>query len=79
MIRKRWGILFLFFLIVLSGVAAHPHMAIYSRCDLCFEGDRPEGLWMEFRFDRYFSADIIYGYDQDQDGAFDAQETRDVP
>ena len=33
---------------------------------------------MEYRFDRYFSADIIYGFDQDGNGIFDEAETLDI-
>lgn len=67
----------LFFIPVLKA-PSHPHMAIYTCCELHFDEGRPQGVWVEFRFDRFFSADILYGYDQNQDQRFDSVETQDV-
>ncbi len=68
----------LLFLFVPESLSAHPHMAAYSRIELSFRDERPEGLWMEYRWDRYFSADIIAGFDLDQNLIFDAAETREI-
>lgn len=78
MIFYRFIVPILLFFFLGTGAFAHPHMAVYSRIELSFIEDKPEGLWMEYRFDRYFSADIIYGFDLDKDGTFNAAETQDI-
>jgi ABC-type uncharacterized transport system substrate-binding protein len=74
----RYFVLSLFFFFLAEAAFCHPHMAVYSRIELSFNEEKPGGLWMEYRFDRYFSADIIYGFDLDKNGVFDAAETQDI-
>ena len=54
---------------------AHPHMFFSSTEEFVFEDDKLMGCWLEWTFDSYFSADIIYTYDFDLNGKFDAEET----
>ena len=69
----------IFFVSVLSAVVyAHPHMAIYSSCEFVFDGAELKGAWIDFKWDRYFSADIISGYDEDNNYQFDKSETEMV-
>ena len=44
-------------------VAAHPHMFFSSTEEFVFQDNKLAGCWLEWTFDSYFSADIIYTYD----------------
>ena len=50
-------------------------MFFSSTEEFVFEDDKLVGCWLEWTFDSYFSADIIYTYDFDLNGKFDAEET----
>ncbi|MBI9100598.1 MAG: DUF1007 family protein [Spirochaetaceae bacterium] len=77
MIIKRFLII-LFLLILPIAAFAHPHLVIHSSCEFQFDGLVLDGVWIEFRFDRYFSGDIFSGYDLDQNKIFDKSETIEV-
>lgn len=68
-------ILLLAFLICTFSAFAHPHMFLTSKEEFVFEGNKLAGCWIEWEFDSYFSADIIYSYDFDQDGIYNKEET----
>lgn len=53
-------------------------MQILSRSIFNFKNDKIEGVWSEWEFDAYFSADIIMGYDINVDGEFDEIETEEI-
>ncbi|ADN02459.1 ABC-type uncharacterized transport system periplasmic component-like protein [Spirochaeta thermophila DSM 6192] len=55
---------------------AHPHMLIITRLTFEFEGARCPGFWVDWDFDRFFSASIIHDFDRDRDGTFNEQEIR---
>lgn len=57
---------------------AHPHMAIYYRCNFLFEDNTLKGSRVTYRFDRYFSTDIISTYDLDKNKNFDKNETMEI-
>ena len=59
-------------------VFAHPHMFFSSSIEFTFAGKKLKGANVTWTFDRYFSADIISGYDINKDGLFDEAETKDV-
>lgn len=70
---------FLFcFVFEASLLFSHPHMHFDSSVEFVFAGLKLVGATVEWTFDRYFSADIIYGYDVDHNGVFDEKETQDV-
>ena len=73
---KTWSLLF--FLFSMSMLFSHPHMHFTSGIEFVFSGNKLKGAKLEWTFDRYFSADIIYGYDLNHDGLFDEKETQDV-
>lgn len=58
--------------------AAHPHMFISVQTEFIWSGEKPQGAYETWTFDRFFSADIIQGYDLNHDGLFDKAETQDV-
>ena len=66
----------LFFLPVL--LSAHPHMQFNSTAEFVWEGKKLAGVFLEWQFDSFFSADIIRAYDVNADGSFDEAETRAV-
>lgn len=68
-------IMFILFTTYLYG---HPHMQILARTDFEFENDVIKGVWSEWEFDAYFSADIIMSFDINEDGVFDEVETLEV-
>jgi ABC-type uncharacterized transport system substrate-binding protein len=61
-----------------AALFAHPHMSLTASCDFVWKGAALSGVFIDWAFDPYFSADIIRGYDSNKDGAFDAKETKDV-
>lgn len=73
--KKSFCMLFVFCSLSLF---SHPHMHFDSAVEFVFSGDKLKGAYVEWTFDRYFSADIISGYDLNKDGVFNAEETQDV-
>lgn len=57
---------------------AHPHMYLSSSQEFVWKGAKLDGCYIEWTFDRFFSADIIQGYDANGDGAFNPSETKAV-
>ena len=74
--RKHFVIFFALF--INTFVFSHPHMSFTSAIEFVFDGAKLQGAFVEWTFDRYFSADIISGYDLNHDGSFNASETQDV-
>ena len=67
---------FLIFLLVSAGfLPAHPHMGFTASMEFAFSGNEMKGVWQEWRFDPFFSGSIRSGYDWDEDGRFDQDET----
>lgn len=64
--------------IISTHIYSHPHMQILNRTSFEFNEDKIKGVWLEWEFDAYFSADIIMTYDINEDGIFDDKETIDV-
>lgn len=75
--RLRRSFFFILFLIP-ALVGAHPHMQFTSTAEFVWEGKKLSGVYLEWVFDHFFSADIIRGYDRNGDGQFDTAETRAV-
>lgn len=70
-------LLFIFFCAA-QLLTAHPHMSITNRCIVHWDGDNLSGIQLEWDFDKYFSADIIQGYDLNADGEFDKEELKEI-
>jgi len=58
--------------------AAHPHLFISAQTEFVLNEGKVLGAYETWTFDRFFSADIIQGYDLNRDGLFDKAETKDV-
>lgn len=71
---------FIYFVLVLIFVCfpvsifAHPHMFFTSSEEFVWNEEKLAGVWLEWIFDSYFSADIIWAYDFDADGKFTPEE-----
>jgi ABC-type uncharacterized transport system substrate-binding protein len=76
--RRFRGSVLLVFLLLPLGLFAHPHMRLFSRFEFEWQGQSLKGMWLEWTFDQFFSADIIQAYDADRDGRFSAKETQAV-
>lgn len=70
--------LLVFFLALPTVAFAHPHMSLNSSCEFVWKGPALSGVYIDWAFDAYFSADIIRGYDANKDGKFSAAETKAV-
>ncbi len=57
---------------------AHPHMQFTSTAEFVWEGEELAGVFLEWQFDSFFSADIIGAYDINDDGRFDEEETQAI-
>jgi ABC-type uncharacterized transport system substrate-binding protein len=70
----------LFFVMLGSAAAvfAHPHMSLEASCEFVWKGETLSGVYVDWAFDLYFSADIIRGFDSNGDGVFDQAETKVV-
>ncbi|OQY30774.1 MAG: hypothetical protein B6241_15360 [Spirochaetaceae bacterium 4572_59] len=68
----------LILLISLQQLSAHPHMMLTSRCTVHMEKDLIKGITLEWEFDKFFSADTRFYYDQDKNGIYDDAETAEV-
>jgi ABC-type uncharacterized transport system substrate-binding protein len=53
-------------------------MSITNRCIVHWDGDRLSSIQLEWDFDKYFSAEIIQGYDLNADGRFDEVELKEI-
>ena len=54
---------------------SHPHMWFTSEFEFQFQHNELYGLTIVWKFDRFFSSDIINGYDLNKDGVFNEAET----
>lgn len=74
--------IFLFLVIMLFAVpvhiVAHPHLFISTQIEFVLKDGKVQGAYETWTFDRFFSADIIQGYDINHDGVFSRSETADV-
>lgn len=59
-------------------LSAHPHMFFTNHAEFVWDGATLKGVYIEWVFDSFFSADLISGYDVNGDGAFSASETREI-
>lgn len=59
-------------------LSAHPHMWFTSEFEFVFSDNTVEGVKVIWTFDKFFSADIISGYDRNHDGIFSESEITDV-
>lgn len=75
---KKISLLIIFIIINSVFAFAHPHLFISSTQEFVWENKTLKGCWIEWTFDSYFSADIIHGYDYDNNGVFSTQETKDI-
>ena len=85
MIRYRYKkiLRMLFFSVTLLCIGsiqliAHPHLFISAQTEFVLNEGKVLGAYETWTFDRFFSADIIQGYDLNRDGLFDKAETKDV-
>lgn len=75
-------IIFLLSILILFSVPvtihAHPHLFISAQIEFTVREGTITGAYETWTFDRFFSADIIQGFDSNGDGIFNKAETRDV-
>ena len=57
---------------------AHPHMWFDCEFEVVFNQGVLQGVYVNWTFDKFFSSDIIAGYDANHDGVFNYAETTDV-
>lgn len=74
----RLGVLASVLMLCVVPLSAHPHMFFSSRAEFEWDGEQLNGVWLEWTFDAFFSADILKGYDVDSNGRFSAAETQKV-
>ena len=70
--------IFTLLLAIPAAAAAHPHIFISTALEFVIKEGKIQGVYETWTFDRFFSADIIQGYDVNGDGSFNAAETKDV-
>lgn len=69
---------FIFLCIIGQTAFTHPHMWFTSEVEFIFKDTSISGAYVTWTFDKFFSADIISGYDLNKDGKFDRLEADDV-
>jgi ABC-type uncharacterized transport system substrate-binding protein len=58
------------------GTIAHPHVWVTAAANLKFEAGKLTRVGMRWQFDAFFSQVLTGDFDKNQDGAFDADETK---
>lgn len=66
------------FLLIQSGLYAHPHVRLYSKLEVEYSEDKCAGFWVEWQFDDYFSASVIHEFDKNKNGLFEDNEIKDI-
>jgi len=61
-----------------SALSAHPHLSFTCGFGFVWDAQKLSGVNLEWTFDKFFSADIINGYDVDKNGKFSAEESNAV-
>lgn len=59
-------------------VTAHPHLFISAQTEFVLNNGKIQGVYETWTFDRFFSADLIQGYDCNRDGLFNKAEIQEV-
>ena len=62
----------------LQKVHSHPHLFLECTIILECENDTIRGFWLDWSFDKMFSAMILQDYDENGDGEFSTREIRTV-
>ncbi len=78
MLRTVRALAVAFFLVLPVSIFAHPHMFFTTAVEFVWDGAVLTQAYFEWKFDKFFSADIIYGYDVNGDGNFSAAESAEV-
>lgn len=71
-------IFFIFCMLCPFFLTAHPHIWIDTEFEVVFDKTDLKGMYITWTFDKFFSSDIISGYDIDHDGEFNESETTAV-
>lgn len=56
----------------------HPHVFFTSTEEFVFEDDKIAGCWVQWTFDSYFSADMDFYYDWDDNNFYDEAEIEEL-
>lgn len=75
---SRWIPALVFLCAALHAVDAHPHMFLDASLTVRADETGVSGVYVEWRFDQWFSSSILVDYDLDRNRKFDATETADV-
>lgn len=76
--NKHILIIFALIIAIPAVVSAHPHIFISTALEFVIKSGKIQGVYETWTFDRFFSADIIQGYDANGDSSFNTVETQDV-
>ena len=68
--------LIFFCLLIPSTLFAHPHAFVDSKLTFQFNKSSLEGFWIDWIFDKLFSASAIIYFDKNKDGKFDKEEQK---
>ena len=71
---RRVALCLLLVLLPLIAASAHPHLWIDGTVGLTTEGSTLTGLEVEWLFDEFNSADMIFSFDEDLNGTFSDSE-----
>lgn len=70
-------LIFLFLLVPFS-LFAHPHIMLNTSLEIEYSNSICTGVWVDWKFDRFFSVSIIREFDKDKNGKFDKNEVKDI-
>jgi len=59
-------------------LSAHPHMFFSSKAEFVWDNSKLTGFYLDWTFDKFFSADIIQGFDTNGDGKFNVAESKEI-
>jgi len=76
--KYKISVIVIYWLLFQFTAAAHPHMFFSNRYHVEEEQGQIKGIRVDWIFDIYFTQEIVFDYDLDQNGKFSPTETQDV-
>ena len=75
---KRGIIIIVFTSLIPWGAWCHPHVFMDTRIEVAYNDRGLAGFWIDWEFDKVFTASILMDFDRDRDKTFSPGEVADI-